>query len=71
MQALYNREDDVLTLELGDGVIDHAEEVDGVIIHFSPDDRPVLLELLDASDLLARLARFTATARTGEFAPLS
>jgi hypothetical protein len=30
MQALYNREDDVLTLELGDGPIDHAEEVDGV-----------------------------------------
>lgn len=70
MQAMYNREDDVLTLELGDGNIDHAEEVDGVIIHFTPDDRPVLLEFLDASSLVARLARFTAIARTGELSAL-
>lgn len=67
MRASYNREDDVLTLELSEGdIVDHAEEVDGVILHLSPDDRPVLLELLDASDLLAKLSRVTARALTSD-----
>ncbi len=66
MKARYDREDDVLTLHLADGTVDHAEEVDGVIVHFSADDRPLLLEVLDASELLARLNTIAATAPTGE-----
>ncbi len=66
MKVRYDREDDVLTLLLADGVVDHAEEVDGVIVHFTKDDRPLLLELLDASELLAQLNRIAARARTGE-----
>ena len=66
MKARYDREDDVLTLLLADGTVDHAEEVDGVIVHFSADDRPLLLEVLDASELLARLNTIAATAPTGE-----
>jgi len=45
MKAQYNREDDVLLLYLSEGKIDHAEEADGVIVHFSADGRPLLLEL--------------------------
>ncbi|MEW6247051.1 MAG: DUF2283 domain-containing protein [Nitrospirota bacterium] len=41
MKVQYNRENDVLTIHLSEGTIDHAEETDGVIVHFSPDDRPV------------------------------
>ena len=37
MQAIYNRDDDVLTLELAEGPIDHAEEVDGLMIPLSPE----------------------------------
>jgi hypothetical protein len=33
MQAMYDREVDVLTLELADGTIDHTEETDGMIVH--------------------------------------
>lgn len=66
MKAIYNREDDVLTLELSDAAIDHAEETDGVIAHFSPSDELVLIEVLDASDFLSRLNKLTATAPTGE-----
>ncbi|HWF62670.1 MAG TPA: DUF2283 domain-containing protein [Nitrospira sp.] len=50
MKVQYNRGDDVLTIHLSDGMIDHAEETDGIIVHFSPDDHPVLLEVLEASD---------------------
>jgi hypothetical protein len=70
MQAVYNREDDVLLLELAEGTIDHAEDADGIIVHFSTEDRPLLIEVLDASDLLARLGKLTATARSGEAMPL-
>jgi uncharacterized protein YuzE len=66
MKVRYDREDDVLTLLLAEGVVDHAEEVDGVIVHFTKDDRPLLLEMLDASELLAQLNRIAARAPTGE-----
>ena len=70
MKAQYNREDDVLLLYVGKGDIDHAEESDGVIVHFSSDDRPVLLEVLDASELLSRLTRMTARAQSGQPMPV-
>jgi uncharacterized protein YuzE len=66
MKVRYDREDDVLTLQLAEGVVDHAEEVDGVTVHFTKDDRPLLLEVLDASELLAQLNSIAARARTGE-----
>lgn len=66
MKVQYNREDDVLTIHLSQGTIDHAEQTGGVIVHFSPEDRPVLLEVLDASDFLARLTKITATAQTDQ-----
>jgi uncharacterized protein YuzE len=66
MKVQYNREDDVLMIRLSKGKIDHAEEVDGLIVHFSNEDRPLVLEILDASDFLARLAKITAKVRPGE-----
>jgi uncharacterized protein YuzE len=66
MKVQYDREDDILTLELSGEKIDHAEEVEDRIVHFSAEDRPVLLEILDASDFLARLTKITATAGAGE-----
>lgn len=70
MNVQYHRADDVLTIHLSDGVIDHAEETDGMIVHFSPDDHPVLLEVLEASDFLSRLTNITATIEPGRMVPL-
>jgi len=70
MKARYSREDDVLLLYLSEGRIDHAEESGGVIVHFSPEDRPVLLEVLDASDFVSRLTKLTAHAESGQTLPL-
>ncbi len=70
MKVQYNRNDDVLLLQLSDGKIDHAEENDGVIVHFSPQDHPVLIEILEASDFVSRLTKITATVPSGQFIPL-
>lgn len=55
MRISYNREDDIAMIELSHKKIDHAQEAANVIIHFSKDDEPVLLELLDASKFLTNL----------------
>ena len=57
MRIKYNREDDVLLIEISDEEIDYAEEVDNMIIHFSKDGKPVLLEILDASEFLVEVLK--------------
>ena len=48
----YNRDVDALLVELSDKPIDYAEEEGQMIIHFSKDGEPVLLEILDAKDFI-------------------
>ncbi|HLF01403.1 MAG TPA: DUF2283 domain-containing protein [Anaerolineales bacterium] len=58
MKISYDREEDILTIELdATATIDHAEHVGSVILHLSPGDRPVLLEILRASDFLSGLVK--------------
>lgn len=57
MKIKYNKEDDVLIVETAPGNIDHAEEMGPLIVHFTEDDKPVVLEILDASDFLAKAAK--------------
>jgi uncharacterized protein YuzE len=46
----YDADADVLTLEASrSGKIDYAEEVGNVIVHFSKQGRPLLVEILNAS----------------------
>jgi uncharacterized protein YuzE len=56
MKVRYDREEDVLLIEMmPEGVIDHAEQMDSVIIHLSRDGRLVLLEILDAGRFLSAM----------------
>ncbi len=48
----YSKDVDALLIELSDKKIDHAEEEGQMIIHFSKDGEPVLLEILDAKDFV-------------------
>ncbi len=48
----YSKDVDALLLELSDKKIDYAEEEEQMIIHFSKDGEPVLLEILDAKDFI-------------------
>lgn len=65
MKVRYNREEDVLLIEvLSQGTIDHAEQVDSLIAHFTANGRLVLLEILDASRFL--VSTLEAALRGGE-----
>ena len=44
----YSKDVDAFLIELPDKQIDYAEEEGQIIIHFSKDGEPVLLEILDS-----------------------
>lgn len=51
----YSKDVDVLMVELSDKPIDYAEEEGQVIVHFSHDGEPVLLEILDAKEFILNM----------------
>lgn len=53
----YDREDDILMIWLSKESVDYAEQEKNIIIHFSKENKPVLLEVLDASDFLKETAK--------------
>lgn len=48
----YSKDVDALLIELSEKQIDYVEEEGQMIIHFSKDGEPVLLEILDAKDFI-------------------
>lgn len=49
----YDREADVLSLESNKSAkIDYAKELGDVVVHFTKDNLPVLVEILNASRVL-------------------
>jgi len=64
MRVRYSRGEDVLLIELSGEEIDHAEEASPLIVHVSREGRPVVIEILDASEFLAKVSR--AAMRAGE-----
>jgi uncharacterized protein YuzE len=60
MKVRYDRHEDILIIEvMPDGIIDHAEKVEGVIVHLTKDGQVVLLEILDASEFLSSIIKVT------------
>lgn len=53
---VYEKEDDVLNIWLSEKKIDNAEQTGDIIMHFTEDDEPVYIEILDASKFLRRQA---------------
>ncbi len=62
MNIRYDREEDILSYEVSPDKIDYAEELDSIIVHFTKEGKPVLLEILDASDFIAETTRAAITA---------
>ncbi len=62
MRIGYDRKKDILLLEGSKKAGDHAEEVGPLIIHFSKQNHPVLIEVLDASEFLSTATKVTARA---------
>jgi uncharacterized protein YuzE len=71
MKVSYNREDDVLLLEVSEEGIEYAEEVGPLIIHFTKEGKPVLVEILDASEVLTELTKVSVKARDRELAEVT
>ncbi len=63
MKINYDREEDILTVETGPGNIDHAEEMGSLVVHFTKEDRPILIEILDASEFLSLATKSSITAQ--------
>ena len=45
----YERQADVLTWKIKGDPIDYASEIGNVVVHFTKNNRPVLIEFLEAS----------------------
>ncbi len=52
----YEPDSDVLIIESSTAPIDYAKEVGNVAIHFSRDNQPVLIEILETSKFFALLS---------------
>jgi uncharacterized protein YuzE len=48
MKVRYDEDDDILTYEVSDEPIEYAEEMGQIVIHFTKNSKPVLLEILNA-----------------------
>jgi len=57
MKVSYNRESDVLLIQVSEAKVDHAEEMGPIIVHFTKDGKPILLEILDASEVISEIAK--------------
>ena len=71
MKISYNRTDDVLVYELGEGTIDHASETGPIIVHFDEGGKPLLLEILDASEFLTETTKVIMKSKEGESVELA
>ncbi|MGB6872837.1 MAG: DUF2283 domain-containing protein [Dehalococcoidia bacterium] len=67
MKIRYDKEEDIVTFDVSSEKIDHAEEIGPIIVHFSKQGKPVLLEILDASEFIAETTRAMTKSKGGEF----
>ena len=56
----YEPEADVLSWEMNKSQIDYASEVGNMVVHFTKNNKPVLIELLDASKFLRQAKNLVA-----------
>ena len=48
----YSKDADALLIELSDKKIDYADDKGNIIIHYTSEKEPVLLEIFDAKDFI-------------------
>lgn len=54
---VYEPEDDILNIWLSKKPYDYADQYGDVIVHYTEDNEPVYIEILDASKLLKDLGK--------------
>jgi hypothetical protein len=70
LRVIYEKGEDIVIVTFyparRDEPIDYAEEVGTIIVHFTKDEKPVLLEILDASEFLAEATKVAMRQGEGE-----
>ena len=65
----YDSDSDVLTVARAvKGHIDHARELGNFVVHFTKDDRPLLIEVLEASKVFGASPKSVRNIATPAFA---
>jgi uncharacterized protein YuzE len=64
MKIRYDREEDIVIIEVSPEKIDYAEEVGPIIVHFSNQGKPVLLEILGASEFISETTKAMAKSKS-------
>ncbi len=57
MKYQYEKQDDVLTIWMSKEPVDYAEKTGDMIVYFSKKDKPVFLEVLNASAFFLEAAK--------------
>jgi uncharacterized protein YuzE len=57
MRISYDRDVDILMVEFSEEKIEYAEKMGPMIVHFTSEGKPVLVEILDASEFMAEVER--------------
>lgn len=57
MKVQYNKDQDILMIQLAKKKVDDAYETENMIVHVDQDREPVLLEIFEATKLLKDLNR--------------
>ncbi len=60
----YETEADVLMWEITDESIDFAKEIGNVVVHFTKNNTPVLIEILEASKFLTKVKNLVRKIQT-------
>lgn len=66
LRMRYDPEVDVLLVEVSKRAIDHAKEMGPVIVHFTKDEKPVALEILDASRFVTQATAASLLTKSGK-----
>ena len=56
----YEPEADVLTYEITSQPIDYAKEIGNIVVHFTKNNIPVLIEILEATRFLKKAEKLTS-----------
>ncbi len=69
MEISYDREKDIMLVELSTRPIEYAEKMGPIIVHFTKTEKPVLLEILDASEFIAATLKTSLRAKEEKLQP--
>lgn len=56
---LYDSETNILSWEIARGKISHTHEIGNFLIHVSRSEKPILIEILEASKFLGQFDKLT------------